>query len=138
VNSLFYKRKLISLILLISLLLIGGIFAQSALKSLVGIQVEDGSNGSININVYFSTTSVPKYDIKQSSSKIMVTFYDTQIKTVSKNVEINKGFLTNLELSQNKNNTLLVINFVGSLPKYSVTSASGIFINLYIQKSIFY
>ena len=122
----FYKRKLISLILLISLLLIGGIFAQSALKSLVGIQVEDGSSGSININIYFSTTSVPKYDIKQSTSKIMVTFYDTQIKTVSKNVEINKGFLTNLELSQNKNNTLLVINFVGSLPKYSVTSASGI------------
>jgi len=123
---LFYKRKLISLILLISFLLIGGIFAQSALKSLVGIQVEDGSNGSININIYFSTTSVPKYDIKQSASKIMVTFYDTQIKTVSKNVEINKGFLTNLEFSQNKNNTLLVINFVGSLPKYSVASSSGI------------
>jgi len=119
-------RKLISLILFINFLLIGGIFAQNSLKSLVGIQVEDGSGGTININIYFSTTSVPKYDIKQSASKIVVTFYDTQIKTVSKNVEINKGFLTNLELSQNKNNTILVINFIGSLPKYSVTSTSGI------------
>ena len=116
-----------SLIFCIFLIFIFSIlYAQVANFSLVGVQVEEGVGGSLNIGFYFSpTTGLPKFDIQQKDGKLVVTFLNTTVKMPSKSIDVNKAFLTKIELTQNEKNTIVYINFVGGVPTYIYNSGVG-------------
>ncbi|MEN3011571.1 MAG: secretin N-terminal domain-containing protein [Dictyoglomus thermophilum] len=90
------------------------------------MQVEEGVGGSLNIGFYFSpTTGLPKFDIQQKDGKLVVTFLNTTVKMPSKSIDVNKAFLTKIELTQNEKNTIVYINFVGGVPTYIYNSGVG-------------
>gem|GEM_PF-6129841 len=92
------------------------LYAQTGNLSLVQV---DEVGASFNIGFYFSpASSAPKFDIQQKDNKLVITFFNTNIKMPSKSIDINKAFLTNIELVQSGSNAVANINFVGIIPTY--------------------
>ncbi|HBU31994.1 secretin N-terminal domain-containing protein, partial [Dictyoglomus sp.] len=101
------------------------LYAQTGNLSLVGVQVDE-VGASFNIGFYFSpASSAPKFDIQQKDNKLVITFFNTNIKMPSKSIDINKAFLTNIELVQSGSNAVANINFVGIIPTYVYNSGLG-------------
>ncbi|PNV80776.1 MAG: type II and III secretion system protein [Dictyoglomus turgidum] len=101
------------------------LYAQTGNLSLVGVQVDE-VGASFNIGFYFSpASSAPKFDIQQKDNKLVITFFNTNIKMPSKSIDINKAFLTNIELVQSGSNAVANINFVGIMPTYVYNSGLG-------------
>ncbi len=114
----FKKGKSLVIYYVILVFLFTVLYAQIGSLNLVGVQIEE-VGASFNIGFYFSpVTSVPKFDIQQKDNKLVITFFNTNIKMPSKSIGINKAFLTNIELIQSGNNAIANINFVGTVPTY--------------------
>ncbi|MEM2668324.1 MAG: AMIN domain-containing protein, partial [Candidatus Methanomethylicaceae archaeon] len=121
-----FKRKgqILTLFIFFFIVLIGLSYSQTSLN-LIGLQVEENKDGSVNINFYFSPSIEPMFNIQQKDSKLIVNLNNTIIKMPSKKVDIYKGFLTDIELIQVGSNAQAIINFVGNIPKYSYNSSPG-------------
>ena len=118
---LFYK-KIFPLIVLI-LLLIG--FA--AITSLVSIQIKEIAPGSMDVILYFSSPTVPKYNLSQKGSQLILNLEKVENGLKRKSLDVNKGFLSTIDFQMDAKKEILtlIFNFIGAIPKYNITTKLG-------------
>ncbi|PMQ01016.1 MAG: type II and III secretion system protein, partial [Dictyoglomus sp. NZ13-RE01] len=99
----------------------------SAITSLVNVQVKEVVPGSMDIILLFSSPTIPKYTLSLKGDKLYINLEKVSNSLKSKSVDINKGYLTKIDILEDKKKevTTLVINFVGSIPKYVVSPKLG-------------
>ena len=119
------NRKVIFLLFFVVFLLNSSVLAQTYNFNLIGVQVEEKGDNSVNVGIFLTPAGSPKFNIQQKGTQLIVTFLNTQVKMQSKSVDVYKGFISNIELKQDKSNAIVTINFAGSIPKYSYTTAAG-------------
>ncbi len=111
----------------IFLLLILTVINFAAITSLVSIQIKEPTPGSMDIILFFSSPTIPKYNVSQKGSQISLTLEKVENKIKGKSLDINKGFISKIDFQEDiKKETLtLIFNFVGSTPKYNISTKLG-------------
>ncbi|MCX7846199.1 MAG: AMIN domain-containing protein, partial [Dictyoglomaceae bacterium] len=113
------------ILILLSLILI--VTSLAAITSLISIQIKEPSPGSLDIILFFSSPTIPKYNLSQEGSQLFLTLEKVENKIKGKSLDVNKGFISSINFQENiKKGTLtLIFNFVGSIPKYKISSKLG-------------
>ncbi|MEN2984350.1 MAG: secretin N-terminal domain-containing protein [Dictyoglomaceae bacterium] len=109
----------------------------AAITSLVSIQIKEPTPGSMEIVLFFSSPTIPKYNLSQKGTQLFLTLEKVENKIKGKSLDINKGFIGNINFQEDtKKGTLtLIFNFIGSIPKYNISSKLGS-ITLHISSQV--
>ncbi|MGB9857075.1 MAG: AMIN domain-containing protein, partial [Dictyoglomaceae bacterium] len=119
----FFRKVLLVLFLILNLTLI----TLAGITSLVSIQVKELTPGSMEVILFFSPPTIPKYNIALKGTQLLLNLEKVENKIRGKSLEINKGFLSKIDFQEDSKKEVLtlIFNFIGIVPKYAISTKLG-------------